>query len=396
MAYGDILSGILDVQLVDATGAWSIHSEKVADGIVAIIWSDGSNHGWCRTYPIAADGTVGLLIEELEFDPTFYFARQHNIVEVAERIWLVMYRGPLTKLKAVTISIGADGTGIAVKDSLTTALACPTACEYAAKKGTTNTCYVAVWYDGDQDGQMATFTCDSDGDNITLADNWEFEPVKAYLPQVEYISGDIFAISYNDSLGVGQISTVAVADDGTITELLINTQEVDAVNNSLNINMAKIGNGDLVFLAYSSTPGGAGLMATLTIDNLGVISAPIDTGTYDVFDGSGDKAIKLGTSSDVSYVMIYYFNTDDGADVIRTFSVAADGTISAEIDSLVIQDVTADAASWAAEVRVNLWVFPYSANSDTYFNTAKVDTVQEVAGGQGASMADTLVKAALI
>ena len=377
MAYGEILSAVLDTELVDATGAWTGFTVTVADGIVAIFWSDGGNDGWCRTYPIAADGTVGVMIEELEFDTVFFFGRVRNVVEVAERIWLVAYRGPGNVLKVKTISIAADGTGITAINTLATALPTAVGVECVAKKGTTNTCYVAVWSDAAQDGHMATLTCDADGDNIVLADNWEFAPVRGQLPQVEYISGDIFAISYDDTLNVGQISTVAVADDGTITELLIDTQEVDAVNNATNINIAKVANGDLVVIAYVTVPGNDGVLATLTIDNAGAISAPISTRVFDAADAGWPRVIKLGTVSGISYVMVFYDNSDDDNVIIRTHSVAADGTVSVEINALAIRAAIGGGAFWAVQVRTNLWVFVYSTTpgQDTYFGTAQVDTV---------------------
>ena len=374
MAFGDIGAAIGDSLEYDGVNGTGAMVHKVADGFIIIFRLGLDFDGYASTYPIDAAGTIGAEIDELEFEPGVYNTRGVNVLEVGTRVWMALYRGTGNVATAKTITCDADGANITVVDTLATALPMTSDGGRAAKKGTTNLCYTLVWSGSGQDGYMATFTCGADGSSITNADDWEFEPARGYLCHVSYMQGDIFMLSYNTATNL-TIASVSVADNGTISKSLIDTQVIS--NGVTNADMLKLDSGDLVMLGYTGTDSD-GFIVTLTCTAAGALSAlntPVE------FSGNLNttnvRLLDLGTGSGVSYVLILYTEINSDNVEIHSYSSDASGVIGSVIDQLVLKASTGGAAYWGVEVQTDMWAFvmAHAPSNDGFLITAAVESV---------------------
>lgn len=381
MAYGDLGAAAADFIEYDTTNGQFAACVKVADGIIAIFNSANATgtQGTVRTYPIAADGTIGALVDSWEFESNKYIA-EDNVFEVATGIFLTIYRGDSDVLTAQTIAIASDGTITKTAiDTLATAVATP-GTVYCSRKGTLNV-YCACWTGDGQDGFVGTITCAADGTGLATADDWEFEPARGFNPRIAWIQGDVFCVSYYTATD-GTIATFDIDDSGNITKSLIDTQVIDSTRQASAAAILKL-DGDLVVVAYTAGVGGGfdGWMSTFTIDSAGTISAPIDSLEYDPTSSVSQKLIDLGADSGVSYFAVFYAETSSDDTIVRTYSLDASGNISAQIDAVTLRSSTGQNAYGGVQVRENLFAFIMvdTPGADGFLYTATMEAVQAYA-----------------
>jgi len=372
MAYGDINSR-LDLLEYDTERGYPSSAIKVSDGVIAILNTNTAGKGSLKTYPIAMNGTIGDLIDSWVFEAGTYVGRD-NIHKVASGIFLIAYYGPSAYLKVVTIAIDSDGI---ITEALIDSAANTTAMQDffgVARKGALNV-FVAVMQIGGTDGFVASITCDPDGTNISIIHEWEFEPNRGSQPNIAYVSGDIFVVSYGDATSIGQLATFEVADNGVITEVLIDTQALGGANDAYNTGILKL-DGDLVAVGYHSNLG-VGTIATLTIDNAGSISAPLDSAG--IGGANRVKLFSLGIDVGISYFGVFYNDPAPDDTILRTFSCAADGTLSAEIDDLTLFDTTGQVAYGRVYIQPDIWAFTFTDTpaADGLLATVGIETIDD-------------------
>jgi hypothetical protein len=383
MAYGDITGAVIDIEEYDPDMGSYAGCVRIADGVVAVV-NNNSAGGIVHTYPIAADGTIGAMIDSWAFDTLYACAGYPQLISTG--VVLLAYRSAANVLKVVTFSINPDGTiNKSFIGSVVTALPVPIYVSGLAKKPGVNLC-VAVWYDGDQDGQMATITFNSDGTGLAVADNWEFEPNRGFLPYVCYIGGNIFAVYYTDG-GTSEyrVSTISIADDGTISESLIDTRSMAGVVGS----MLKL-SGDLVAITRrQSAVSLHGWIATHTIDNAGNISAEIDSLQFEGLDLGSSVLLSLGSDGGIDYVLVYWQDSSDDIGKIRSYSSNGAGSLTF-IDSLDLTvNNTVVSSTNGAMIQPDIWVVVWqqTGSSDGYFQTVGIVTAPLGApGSSGARM----------
>ena len=180
---------------------------------------------------------------------------------------------------------------------------------------------IAYAEDGD-DGRLITVTIANDG-QITEAiiDSVEFDNAKGKTPNIIPISGNVYAIAYAGDLDDGFLITVTIATDGQITDTVIDTLEFDT-SQGKTPNIIPI-SGDVYAIAYAGNAD-AGSLKTVTIATDGQITDPvIDTLEFDSAKGKTPNIIPV--SGDV-YAIAYAGNGDDG--FLKTLTIATDGQIT--------------------------------------------------------------------
>ena len=180
---------------------------------------------------------------------------------------------------------------------------------------------IAYAEDGD-DGRLITVTIANDG-QITEAiiDSVEFDNAKGKTPNIIHISGNVYAIAYAGDLDDGFLITVTIATDGQITDTVIDTLEFDT-SQGKTPNIIPI-SGDVYAIAYAGNAD-AGSLKTVTIATDGQITDPvIDTLEFDSAKGKTPNIIPV--SGDV-YAIAYAGNGDDG--FLKTLTIATDGQIT--------------------------------------------------------------------
>ena len=336
----------------------------VNGNIFAVAYSDATYDGWIKTIEIAADGTITTpFIDSLEFDDVQ--GLNPTIIKISGNVFAVVYyaAGPAGKIKTVTI---ADDGMIAdtIIDSLT----------YVASKGArphiihiSGTVYAIVYTDVWNDGIVTTVTIADDGMIADIIiDSMEFGPtdgkyckitnvtgnvyavvhtdinndcwirtiligtsgsiadtaVDSYLfgvgtyfwTNIIQISSNVFAIVYYDVDNDGWITTIEIADNGTITKSIIDTYEFDTDYGTYPYIIHISGN---VFAVAYDGGGASGKIRTLEIDPAGQITEPyLSSGAYDAVAGAQPSFLFIAGSN---YVVAYRGVLADG--FISTVSI---------------------------------------------------------------------------
>jgi len=242
--------------------------------------------------------------------------------------------------RASTVAVGAGGSmGATIEDTL---LVKNTWNGETCCIGLTGNTFVVSYNDADGDGWISTITVSPSGAMEDIVeDEWEFEIDRAASVYIYKISTSVVAVLYQDPYGDGQLFTVSIAANGTITKSKIDTLEFDtaAAGCSRIINVV----GEVYAIVYSD---GAtrGYVKTVTITSGGVISnAVIDTLEFESVTCGEVDACKV---SDNLIAVAYSGVVGDdayGNGWIRTVEIDASGNITdAIVDSLEFDALACD------------------------------------------------------
>ena len=129
--------------------------------------------------------------------------------------------------------------------------------------------YVIAYAGDTDDGFLKTVGIAGSGEirNEEL-DTFKFDAVKGKTPDIIPISGDVYAVAYAEDSDDGRLITVTIADDGEITDAIIDTLEFDAVKGKTP-NIIPI-SGNVYAIAYSGDTDD-GFLITVTIATDGQI-----------------------------------------------------------------------------------------------------------------------------
>jgi len=165
------------------------------------------------------------------------------------------------------------------------------------------------------DGWITTFNISSAGDiTNTEADSWEFDNVYGKYPFIHNISGDVYAIAYQDSSGDGIINTTIIYDTGMMSKTWIDSLEFDIADCVFPvvfiIDDASDFNPGVYGISYQGS-GADGFICTLNITDAGVMnSAIIDSLEFDAANsGYFAPVIHL---ADCYYCVIYTGTNSNG------------------------------------------------------------------------------------
>ena len=97
---------------------------------------------------------------------------------------------------------------------------------YTPSEDITNLRVHASVIDKETDGIIMTGLF-QEGAIPTVSDNLEFDPIRGNEPDIIHVSGNTYAIAYRGNNDDGFIDTVEIVNNGTITDIIIDTFEYD-------------------------------------------------------------------------------------------------------------------------------------------------------------------------
>jgi len=258
---GTIVS-VLDILEYDAIAGFTPDIANVSDDVFVIAYRGADTDGFIKTVDIMKDGTIGSVIDTLEYDTEL--SRDPDIIKVSQDVFAIVYRGPGVDGFLKTVDIANDGTIGSVIDTL----------EFDTKAGLTpniinvsDNIFAIVYQGPDTDGFLKTVSIMRDGTIGSVIDTLEFDVDFGLNPDIINVSGKVFAISYQGADSDGVLKTLIIRDDGTISSV-IDTLEFDTVNGT-DPDIIKLS--ENVFAIVYKGPGVNGFFKTVDISSDGTI-----------------------------------------------------------------------------------------------------------------------------
>ena len=314
---GEIRDEELDTIEFDTLNGETPDIIPVSGDVYAIAYEGNSSDGFLKTVTIAIDGQIAdAVIDSLEFDTSQ--GREPNIVAIAGDVYAIAYRGPGDDGFLKTVTIATDGQ---ITDSVIDTF------EFDVQQGRephiipiSGDVYAVAYRGRNDDGFLKTVTIASDGTIAnSVIDTLEYDTSNGEEPDILPISGDVYAIAYRGSDDDGNLTTVTIATDGSITNSVIDTLEFDAVRGTAP-DIISIQD-DVYAIAYEGS-GSDGWLATVTIATDGQITDPvIDTSEFDTSNGEDPIIIP------VSGVYAIAYEGSGSLVLLQTLQILTDGQI---------------------------------------------------------------------
>jgi len=319
MATGDIIGEIasLDFDLTGGTLPKIIH---IAGTIYAIAYQGSGNDGYVITIPIQNDGTIGAVIESLEFD--IFQGRGPCIIHISSDVYAIAYAGSGNNGIIKTLHIADDGDIGAIIDTSTFEAGGEVDEPIIVHIGGTT---YAVFYGGpDSDGWLKTITINNDGTIGAVLHSLEFDSAYGRYVDPIYISGNVWAFAYTaDAIfGAGRIKTVTISDAGVISTIASGDYDTNQTSPPDIFHIS----GDVYGIAYGG-PGYDGWLKTITISGAGAIGSVIDSLEYDPSYGTRPCVVSLGGN-----VWAIAYTGPDSDGWLKTIGIDNDGTITGQVD----------------------------------------------------------------
>lgn len=372
MAEGDI-GVVVDTLEFDTQNCMRPNIVHVSGNVYAIAYSGYSSDGFVVTVTINTDGQIDdAIIDSFEFED--YSCGEPSIMHISGNIFAVAY----TKSQQYvfvnhgyvrTFAIAANGT---ITKSIIDSLEFNAVnARYSKMIHVSGNVYAIAYKGTATDGYITTVNINPDGqiDN-TVIDSWEFDNVNANFPDIIHVSGDVFAIAYQGSGGDGWLVTLSIATDGAITKSIIDSLEFDSVF-GVEAEIVHV-SGDIYAIGYQSS-GEDGAITTVTIATNGSINNTVtDSWIFDAVNGNDINVIHI--SGNV-YGIVYQGPGDDGW--TGTFTVASDGTITKSWISTLEFDTGGCYYPDTIHISGNIYAIAYvGAGTDGFLKTVSIETIE--------------------
>ncbi len=330
----------------------------------AIAYQGYGNDGWLVTVPIGSDGTIGAVIDSLEWDTSN--GAHPWIIHIAGDVYAIAYVGPGGNGTIKTLTIQADGSIGAVIGTFVfdagTSLIEPVIVHVSG------TVY-AVFYGGpDNDGWLKTVTINDDGTIGGEIDSLEFDAAYGVYSSPIHIAGSVWAVAYTaDGInGPGRIRTILIGDDGTIGGV-ISSYDYEA-NQTSAPHIIHIS--DNVYAIAFGGPGFDGWLKTVTINNDGSIASVIDSLEFDVDYGCNPWLIHVAGS-----VYAVAYDGPDGDGWLKTVIIQDSGIIGGIVGAAEYDPVNGMYQS-IIYVSGNVYAIAYlGPGNDGWLKTVEIVTV---------------------
>ena len=237
---------------------------KISGNVYAVFYGGADNDGWLKTITINNTGTIGGIIDTLEFDTAYgvYSAPIH----IGGSIWAVAYTadaifGP-GRIKTISIaSNGVIGGITASYDIDSNQTSAPDIMHVSGN-------VYAIAYGGPgRHGWLKTLSI-SGGSIGAVIDSMEFEAVYGCNPWVVHVADDVYAIAYDGPDGDGWLKTVSINGIGVIGGEVASL-EYDPVDGRYQ-SMVHV-SGNVYAIAYLG-PGNDGWLKTVDIETVPIVS----------------------------------------------------------------------------------------------------------------------------
>jgi hypothetical protein len=231
--------------------------------VYAIVYEGPVWDGTVITVTISADGTtIALAGGSLVYDATYGILG--DIIHIAGDVYAIAYQGPDQDGWIKTVTISSDGATIALAGgSLEFDAVNSTYAEIVHISGTV---YAIAYRGPDNDGWLRSVNITDDGATITATGNsLEFDASTIEMLKMLHVSGNVYAIAYRGLGGDGWIKTVTITAGGAFGW---------ADETGLEFDTADCGNPDMIYIAgniyaisyYSVTA--AGRLKTVDIETV--------------------------------------------------------------------------------------------------------------------------------
>ena len=218
--------------------------------------------------------------------------------------------------------------------------------------------YVIAYTGDTDDGFLKTVQIAGSGEiGNEEIDSFEFDVVKGKTPDIIPISGDVYAIAYAEDGDYGRLITVTIANDGQITEAIIDSVEFDNAKGKTP-NIIHI-SGNVYAIAYAGD-GDDGWLITGTITAAGQITDTlIDSLEFDPVKGKTPNIIPI--SGNV-YAIAYAGDLDDG--FLITVTIATDGQITDTVIDTLEFDTSQGKTPNIIPISGDVYAIAYAGNAD--------------------------------
>jgi len=218
--------------------------------------------------------------------------------------------------------------------------------------------YVIAYTGDTDDGFLKTVQIAGSGEiGNEEIDSFEFDVVKGKTPDIIPISGDVYAIAYAEDGDDGRLITVTIANDGQITEAIIDSVEFDNAKGKTP-NIIHI-SGNVYAIAYAGD-GDDGWLITGTITAAGQITDTlIDSLEFDPVKGKTPNIIPI--SGNV-YAIAYAGDLDDG--FLITVTIATDGQITDTVIDTLEFDTSQGKTPNIIPISGDVYAIAYAGNAD--------------------------------
>ncbi len=223
---GDISNSIVDVLEFDLIDGRDNKITNVAGNIFAIIYRGPNDDGYIKTVEILNDGDIkdDAVIDTFEFDTTNCY--EPNIIHITGNIYVVAYRGSSNHGFLKTVEIDTFGQ---ITDPVKDTLEFETSyCYEPDIIHITGNIYAISYRGSGDDGYIKTVSIMNNGDIIdTVIDYYEYDTSYGFEPEIININNNIYAIIHSYQTVGGYIATIEIADNGTITKSVIDSERFD-------------------------------------------------------------------------------------------------------------------------------------------------------------------------
>ena len=296
------ITGVIDsLEFDTSNGAhpWIIH---IAGDVHAIAYVGPGGNGTIKTLTIQPDGTIGAVIDTFAYDPGPSVI-EPVIVHISGSVYAVFYGGPDNDGWLKTITINSDGTIGGIIDSL----------EFDTAYGVySDPIHIggnvwAVAYTADAifgPGRIKTISIANNGVIGAIISSYDYDGNQTSAPDIIHISGNVYVIAYGGPGRHGWLKTISIV--GGSIGAVIDSMEFEAVYgcNPWIIYVAD----DVYAIAYDG-PDGDGWLKTITINGSGVIGGEVSALEYDPANGRYQSMIHVSGNI---YAIAYLGPGNDG------------------------------------------------------------------------------------
>ena len=366
MAAGDI-GAIIDTLEFDDVYSYYPDIIHVSGDVYAIAYQGADSDGWLKTVTIESNGQIGAAaIDSFEFDGVS--GNYPVIIHVSDDVYAIAYLAPDFDGWLKTVTIASDGQiGAAAIDSLEFDA---TGCNYPDIIHVSGDVFAIAYTGGGGDGWLKTVTIASDGQiGAAAIDSLEFDADRGQRVSIIHVAGNVYAIAYLGTDFDGFLITVTIESDGQIGAGAIDSLEFDAAGcdhpDIIHIS------GDVYAIAYQNV-GSGGSLKTVTIESNGQIGAAVIDSL--IFDAAGCIFPDIVHVAGDVYAITY-----QGADLdgwLKTVTIASDGQIGAgAIDSFEFDEL--DGTSPAIiHISGDVFAIAYrGVDADGFLITVDISTV---------------------
>ena len=217
----------------------------------------------------------------------------------------------------------------------------------------------AICYRGQgSDGTLKTVQIAANGSiNDMIQDTQVFDSDQCMEPDIIHVSGNVYAISYRQDEDDGFLKTIEILPDGDITTVK-DTLEFDDIEGKAP-DMCHI-SGDIYAIAYTGEDSD-GFLTTVEIATNGAITDPvIDTFEFDTLVGK--DPVMVHVSGNI-YAIAYEGENSNG--YLKTVEIEENGDINNTVIETTMFDATKGEEPAFIDVSGNFYALAYSAAGDT-------------------------------